>query len=137
MTNARHRILDGALELLRAEGGGTITLDATAKQVGLTKPGLMYHFPTKEALMLAVVDHVAERWEALLQQRLGQLPVCLCLGAEGQGLSAEVRQLCREVSVPQSGKDLMESLNVSAAGAILMFALSQGAAPLLAELSAL
>ncbi|MFI7114820.1 TetR/AcrR family transcriptional regulator [Nonomuraea sp. NPDC050227] len=72
MTNARCRILDGALELLRAEGGGSITLDATAKQVGLTKPGLMYHFPTKEALMLGVVDHVAERWEALLQEHLGQ-----------------------------------------------------------------
>lgn len=70
-SNSKHRILDGALDLLRVEGGGTITLDATARQVGLTKPGLMYHFPTKEALMLAVVDHVAERWESLLRERLG------------------------------------------------------------------
>ncbi|MFF2331198.1 MULTISPECIES: TetR/AcrR family transcriptional regulator [unclassified Streptomyces] len=68
--NARHRILDGALELLRIEGGGSITLEAAAKEVGLTKPGLMYHFPTKEALMLAVVDHVADRWEQLLLDRL-------------------------------------------------------------------
>ncbi|NGN65056.1 TetR/AcrR family transcriptional regulator [Streptomyces sp. A7024] len=71
-SNAKIRILDGALELLRAEGGGTITLDAAAKQVGVTKPGLMYHFPTKEALMLAVVDHAAGRWVTLLQERLGQ-----------------------------------------------------------------
>ncbi|GAA2390341.1 TetR/AcrR family transcriptional regulator [Streptomyces glaucosporus] len=70
--NARHRILDGALDLLRAEGGGSITLEAAARQVGLTKPGLMYHFPTKEALMLAVVDHVADRWEKLLLDRLGR-----------------------------------------------------------------
>ncbi|MCS7481406.1 TetR/AcrR family transcriptional regulator [Umezawaea endophytica] len=70
--NARQRILDGALDLLRAEGGGTITLDAAAKRVGLTKPGLMYHFPTKEALMVAVVDHVADRWERML---LDALPV--------------------------------------------------------------
>ncbi|MFF2789742.1 TetR/AcrR family transcriptional regulator [Streptomyces sp. NPDC058049] len=70
--NAKPQILDGALELLRAQGGRTITLDATAKQVGLTKPGLMYHFPTKEALMLAVVGHVATRWEALLRERLGR-----------------------------------------------------------------
>jgi AcrR family transcriptional regulator len=68
--NARQRILDGALDLLRAEGGGTITLDAAAKRVGLTKPGLMYHFPTKEALMLAVVDHVADRWERMLLDAL-------------------------------------------------------------------
>ncbi|MGK5632232.1 TetR/AcrR family transcriptional regulator [Streptomyces sp. URMC 123] len=70
--NAKHRILDGALDLLRADGGGSITLDAAARQAGLTKPGLMYHFPTKEALMLAVVEHVAARWEKLLRDRLGQ-----------------------------------------------------------------
>jgi AcrR family transcriptional regulator len=69
-TSTRLRILDAALELLRAEGGGAVTLDATARQVGLTKPGLMYHFPTKEALMLAVVDHVADRWEAQLESAL-------------------------------------------------------------------
>lgn len=72
--NARQRILDGSLELLRAEGGGTITLDAAAKQVGLTKPGLMYHFPTKEALMVAVVDHVADRWERMLLDHVGLPP---------------------------------------------------------------
>lgn len=73
-SNARNRILDGALELLRTEGGGAITLDASAKQVGLTKPGLMYHFPTKDALMCGVVEHVADRWEALLLARLGGPP---------------------------------------------------------------
>lgn len=70
--NAKRQILDGALDLLRTEGGGAITLATAAKQVGLTKPGLMYHFPTKEALMLGVVDHVAARWEELLLDRLGQ-----------------------------------------------------------------
>ncbi|MFJ4002180.1 TetR/AcrR family transcriptional regulator [Streptomyces sp. NPDC090023] len=70
--NAKQRILDGALNLLRAEGGGAITLEAAAKEVGLSKPGLMYHFPTKEALMLGVIDHVADRWDKLLLERLGQ-----------------------------------------------------------------
>ncbi|CAM5643617.1 TetR/AcrR family transcriptional regulator [Streptomyces purpurascens] len=70
--NAKRQILDGALDLLRTEGGGAITLDAAARQAGLTKPGLMYHFPTKEALMLAVVDHVADRWETLLLHRLAR-----------------------------------------------------------------
>ncbi|MFI6871573.1 TetR/AcrR family transcriptional regulator [Nocardia sp. NPDC050406] len=73
-TGSRNKILDGALEILRAEGGGTITLEAAAKQVGLTKPGLMYHFPTKEALMLAVVDHAAARWEQRLLDHLGGPP---------------------------------------------------------------
>ncbi|GAB2518006.1 TetR/AcrR family transcriptional regulator [Nocardiopsis aegyptia] len=69
--STRTRILDGALDLLRAEGGGSVTLDAAARQAGLTKPGLMYHFPTKEALKLGIVDHVAARWEEMLLDRLG------------------------------------------------------------------
>jgi AcrR family transcriptional regulator len=68
----KQRIIEGALKLLRAEGGGAITLETTARQVGMTKPGLMYHFPTREALMLAVVDHVAARWEHLMLERLGE-----------------------------------------------------------------
>ncbi|MEV6302137.1 TetR/AcrR family transcriptional regulator [Actinoplanes sp. NPDC051861] len=72
--DGKRRIINGALELLRAEGGGSITLDATARQVGLTKPGLMYHFPTKEALMLAVVDHVAAEWVRSMADRLGGSP---------------------------------------------------------------
>lgn len=73
-----------------------------------------------------------------LQQRLADLPVCLCLGAEGQGLSAGVAAHCRPVSIPQAGGGaVMESLNVAAAGAILMAALSPGAVPLLAELASL
>lgn len=64
--------MDGALELLRADGGGTLTLDAAARQAGLTKPGLMYHFATKEALVLGVVEYVAERWENLMLARLGR-----------------------------------------------------------------
>lgn len=60
------------MDLLRVEGGGSITLDAAARAAGLTKPGLMYHFPTKEALMVAVVDHVAQRWVELLVSRLDE-----------------------------------------------------------------
>ncbi len=70
MSNSRSQILDGALRLVRAADGRTITLDAVAREVGLTKPGLMYHFPTKRALLLAVVDHVAGQWEESMRARL-------------------------------------------------------------------
>ncbi len=69
------------------------------------------------------------------QARLAALRLCLCLGAEGQGVSAPVRRRCRSVSIPQPGE--MESLNAAAAGSVLMFALSAGAVPLLADLAAL
>jgi AcrR family transcriptional regulator len=70
-SNSRSQILDGALRLVRAAEGRSITLEAVAREVGLSKPGVMYHFPTKRALMLAVVDHVAAQWEEAMLARLG------------------------------------------------------------------
>lgn len=55
----------------------TISLDAVARRVGLTKPGLMYHFPTKEALMVGLVEYVAERWDHLLREHCGGGPETL------------------------------------------------------------
>jgi AcrR family transcriptional regulator len=66
------------------DGGNPLSLDTVARAAGLTKPGLMYHFPTKSALMDALVDHVVDsqekelaRWlavpveQASAHQRLG------------------------------------------------------------------
>ncbi len=71
-TSSRERILDGALELIRS--GGTVSLESAARQVGLTKPGVMYHFPTKETLMLALVDRVMDGWDAQMARRLTAPP---------------------------------------------------------------
>lgn len=72
VNSQRTSILDGALQLLdEPAAGGGLSLDRVAKQVGITKPGLMYHFPSKEALMLALVDHVVDRWESQLNDALG------------------------------------------------------------------
>jgi AcrR family transcriptional regulator len=63
---------ESAIELVR--NGGTLTLDSVANAVSVTKPGLMYHFPSKEALTLAVVDFVLDRYELELGSRLGSDP---------------------------------------------------------------
>ncbi len=67
--SAREQILDGALAMLQA--GESVSLESAAKRAGVTKPGLMYHFPTKEALMLALVDRVVDGWERRLEGFLG------------------------------------------------------------------
>ena len=56
--SSRDAILDAALALVRRRE--PVSLDSVAHAAGLTKPGLMYHFKTKEALMLGVVDRVAQ-----------------------------------------------------------------------------
>lgn len=52
-------------------GGADITYDAVAREAGLTKAGLMYHFPSKDALMIGVIEHVIARWQAELSEALG------------------------------------------------------------------
>lgn len=70
--DTRRHALTCSLEILRE--GGVLSLDSVARQAGLTKPGLMYHFPSKEALMLGIVDHVTETYGRELQKRLGGPP---------------------------------------------------------------
>ncbi|GAB7007607.1 TetR/AcrR family transcriptional regulator [Nocardioides sp. AN3] len=59
--------------------GVTISLASVADRAGLTKPGLMYHFQTKEELMLGLVRHFAGQWHERL---------CAAAGSEPAELSA-------------------------------------------------
>ncbi|MEN5072908.1 TetR family transcriptional regulator [Isoptericola cucumis] len=63
-------ILDAALAALGH--GHPLTIDAVARQAGLTKPGVVHHFPTKEVLAVAVVDRLVDRWTADLESRAGE-----------------------------------------------------------------
>jgi len=55
-SHTREHILQAAGRLVATEGVSALTLDAVAKSAGISKGGLLYHFPSKEALMLAMID---------------------------------------------------------------------------------
>jgi AcrR family transcriptional regulator len=57
---SRDRLLDSAEELVSDQGATSLTLDAVAKAAGVSKGGLLYHFPTKEALLQAMLDRHLE-----------------------------------------------------------------------------
>lgn len=63
----KHEILDNAITVLRR--GEALTLDAVARGAGLTKPGIVHHFGTKEGLTVSVVDRIVDRWEENLRTR--------------------------------------------------------------------
>ena len=65
----RPEILDAAIAVLsRSEA---LTLDAVARETGLTKPGVIHHVGSKEGLTIAVVDRIVDLWEADLRERAG------------------------------------------------------------------
>lgn len=50
------RVLDAALELFNERGVGTVSTRAIAKRAGLSSGNLHYHFPTKEAVVRALLE---------------------------------------------------------------------------------
>ena len=62
-TETRDRILDALEEILVRDGTDKATLDAVAARAGVSKGGLLYHFPSKDAMMAAMVRRLGERAE--------------------------------------------------------------------------
>lgn len=56
----RERILDEAVDLFGFRGVEAVSLDEIARAVGVRKQSLLYWFPSKEALVGAVLDAVAD-----------------------------------------------------------------------------
>jgi AcrR family transcriptional regulator len=61
--SARDILLDAAEALVGLQGAAHLTLDAVSERAGLSKGGLLYHFPCKEALLEAMIDRQLRRHE--------------------------------------------------------------------------
>ncbi|MFD9907022.1 TetR/AcrR family transcriptional regulator [Streptomyces sp. NPDC059063] len=62
----RNRLLNAAERLLVKQGVDAIRLDAVAAEAGVSKGGLLYHFPSKQALVQGVVERLVDRFEEVL-----------------------------------------------------------------------
>ncbi len=58
MTTSRERILDAYAEALALDGERLATLDAVAAKAGVSKGGLLYHFPSKDQLAEALCERL-------------------------------------------------------------------------------
>lgn len=67
----RHEILDAATRVVQREGVTTLTYESVAAEAGMTKGGLLYHFPSREELLLGLHRHVAQNWELALEAQAG------------------------------------------------------------------
>ncbi|WP_127359777.1 TetR/AcrR family transcriptional regulator [Actinacidiphila soli] len=55
-------IIQAALEVIAERGYRGASLAAVAERVGLTQQGLLHYFPTKEALLIAVLE-IRDQWD--------------------------------------------------------------------------
>jgi len=72
--NSREAMLDAAQDVVLEGGAGKLTLDAVARRAGVSKGGVMYNFPTKEALLKAMVERLVEHNRHAHAQVTASLP---------------------------------------------------------------
>jgi len=58
----RETILDAALEVFAQHGFRGAPLDMIAAQAGLSKPNLLYYFPSKEAIHVTLLSQLMDTW---------------------------------------------------------------------------
>ena len=72
--SSREGLLDAAEAVVRGSGAAHLTLDAVCARAGISKGGLLYHFRTKEALLLAMVERLHRAYAGAIRREAAKLP---------------------------------------------------------------
>jgi AcrR family transcriptional regulator len=56
-------LLDAAESILEKHAYGDLSLDRIAEVSGLSKGGLLYHFPTKDSVLMALVERLINNFD--------------------------------------------------------------------------
>lgn len=71
----KKKILDAASAIVLKDGAMGLTIEKLAKKAGISKGGLLYHFPTKESILHAMIERMINEFEAAVQDRISCDPV--------------------------------------------------------------
>lgn len=96
--NAREEILDAAEAVVIESGAGHLTLSAVAAKAGVSKGGLLYHFPSKEDLLKGMLERLIERFDqarnekarGLKKEAGAQIKATILTYAEGDGQKEKI-----------------------------------------------
>lgn len=70
----RSIILSAASAIILSQGVEKLTLEAVAKEAGISKGGLLHHFPNKQALIIALIKESSDRFYAELEAKAAKDP---------------------------------------------------------------
>lgn len=68
----RSKILDAAIRVIHRDGVTGVTFDSVAAEAEVTRGGMMYHFPSRDVLIQAIHQHLADQWESSLESNAGK-----------------------------------------------------------------
>lgn len=92
----RETILKAAEEVIAGTGAAHMTLDAISVKAGVSRGGLLYHFPNKDALIMALLDRQIQQLEDARTQARAALP---------EGKSREILALINSIRVIYKKKE--------------------------------
>ncbi|MFA4985774.1 MAG: helix-turn-helix domain-containing protein [Candidatus Brocadiia bacterium] len=93
--SSREDILKAAEAVVIAKGASHLTLEAVAKKAGISKGGLIYSFPSKEALLQAMVERMIAGWQVRHEAEMAHLP---------EGRTREIKARVMAAASPPLGK---------------------------------
>jgi len=71
--SSREAIVESAEAVVLEGGAAHLTLDAVAAKAGVSKGGLLYHFPSKEALLKAMLNRRVQHHEKSRKKKYAEL----------------------------------------------------------------
>ena len=85
--STQRRLLEAAVECLVERGWAGTTTTLVADRAGVSRGAQLHHYRTKSALLIAAVEHLAERRSAELRAEAAELP------PDGDRVEATIRLL--------------------------------------------
>lgn len=67
-SETRERIIGAAEDLVIRDGVSKLTIEAAAHEAGVSKGGVLYHFPSRDALVSAMVERFVESFDEDLER---------------------------------------------------------------------
>ena len=66
--NAGEETLDAARHVAARDGAAHLTLEAVAREIGMTKGGVLYNFPTKADLLQGMLERMVETFGQIVDE---------------------------------------------------------------------
>ncbi len=96
---SRNAALDAAITIVTRDGPGRLTLDAIARESGLSKGGVMHQFRTKEAVLRALLEQQMAYFEDFSNRYIEKARET----TDQPELAAQIATLREAISTPRAG----------------------------------
>jgi AcrR family transcriptional regulator len=109
--DTKERIIAAAEEVVLRDGVARLTLEAAAAEAGLSKGGVLYHFPTRDSLVAAMVDQIIGEFDRDIEANM--------TGGDGAGrfIRAYIRATMEPSTTRPDREDRLGAALIAAAAA--------------------